>query len=82
MPKDVEDAGALIDAQKLVKARVQENSVAGAKQLDGAGVSFERWCDIVTALDAGRDPALETQEAEALVRQGLVERTYRLGARS
>ena len=80
--KDIEDAGALTEAQKLVKTRVQENSTAGGKQLDGAGVSFDRWCAIVTALDAGQDPAIETQEAEPLVKRGLVHRTYRLGARS
>ena len=80
--KDIEDAGALTEAQKVVKARVQESSIAAGKQLDGAGVSFDRWCAIVTTLDAGRDPTLETQEAEALLTRGLVQRTYRLGARS
>ena len=52
-----------------------------AWELDGAGVSFDRWCAIVTALDADFDPALETQEADALVKRGFVQRTYRLGAR-
>jgi hypothetical protein len=80
--KDIEGAGALFDAQKLVKTRIQENSSAGVKQLDGAGVSFDRWCTVVTALDASCDPALETQEAEALVKRGLVQQTYRLGVRS
>jgi hypothetical protein len=80
--KDVEGAGALTEAQKLVKARVQESSIAGGKQLDGAGVSFDRWCEIVTTIDVGRDPTLEAQEAEALVTRGLVQRAYRLGARS
>ena len=80
--KDIEDAGALTAAETLVKARVQENSTAGGKQLVGAGVSFDRWSAIVTALDAGRDPDLEAQEADELVKRGLVQRTYRLGARS
>jgi hypothetical protein len=80
--KDIEDAGALTEAQKAVKARVQEISVVAGKQLDGSGVSFDRWCAIVAVLDAGRDPALETQEADALVKRGLVQRTYRLGART
>jgi hypothetical protein len=79
--KDIQNAGALTDAQKFVKARAQENSTAGGKQLDGAVVSFDRWCAIVTALDADFDPALETQEADALVKRGFVQRTYRLGAR-
>lgn len=80
--RDVEDAGALSEALKLVKSRVHENTVAGEKVLGSTGVSFDRWCEIVVALDAGRNPALETQEAEALVGRGLVERTYRLGART
>ncbi|MGT2430347.1 hypothetical protein ACU4HD_19530 [Cupriavidus basilensis] len=80
--KDVEDAGALTEAQKVVKTRVQEISVVAGKQLDGSGVSFDRWCAIVAALDAGHDPALEPQEADALVKRGLVQRTYRLGAQS
>jgi len=80
--KDVEDAGALTEAQKVVKARVQENSLSGGKVLGDAGVSFERWCAIVAALEAGRDPALEPQEADALVKRGFVQRTYRLGVRS
>jgi hypothetical protein len=79
--QDIENAGALTEAQKLVKARAQENSAAGRKQLDGAGVSFDRWCAIVTALDADFDAALETQEADALVKRGFVQRTYRLGVR-
>ncbi|WP_441256798.1 hypothetical protein AB7Z32_40115 [Bradyrhizobium sp. 482_C4_N1_1] len=80
--RDVEDVGALSEALKLVKAHAHENTVAGGKVLGSAGVSFDRWCEIVAALDAGRDPALETQEAEALVGRGLVERTYRLGGRT
>lgn len=80
--KDLEDAGPLTEAQEVVKARIHEISVAAGKQIDGSGVSFDRWCAIVMVLDAGRDPALEPQEADALVRRGLVQRTYRLGARS
>ena len=80
--KDVEDAGALSEAVKLVKARVHENTLSGEKLLGSTGVSFERWCAIVAALDAGRDPTLETQEADALVGRSLVQRTYRLGGRT
>lgn len=78
--QDVESAGALVEGVKLVKAHVQESMVAGGKVLGSTSVSFDRWCAIVAALDAGRDPALETQEADALVGQSLVQRTYRLGA--
>jgi hypothetical protein len=80
--KDIEAAGPLVEAQKLVGLRLQETAVVGGKVLDGTGVSFDRWCSIVATLDAGRDPVLEAQEADALVKRGLVHRTYRLGVRS
>ncbi|WP_137179171.1 hypothetical protein [Roseomonas sp. AR75] len=80
--KEVEDVGALSEAHKLVSARVQEHTVAGGKLLADTGISFDRWCAIVGALDAGRDPALEPQEADALLKRNLVRRTYRLGVKS
>jgi hypothetical protein len=80
--KDIEAAGALSDGIKVVKARVHENSVVGGRQLGTIGVSFERWCAVVAALDSERDPALEAQESDALVDRGLVQRTYRLGRRA
>ncbi|MGY0780583.1 hypothetical protein ACW7BC_22070 [Azospirillum argentinense] len=79
---DIEDAGSLVAAQALVKAHTQGNSAEGEALLHGAGVSFDRWCAIVAALDDGRDPDLALQEADALVRRGLIQRTYRLGERS
>ena len=64
-----------------VRAHLQTTSVEGGKRLEGAGVSFDRWCAIVTALDAGRDPGIEAQEADALVKRGLVQQAYKLGVR-
>lgn len=80
--KEIEGTGPLAEGQKLVGARLQETATTGGKVLDATGVSFDRWCAIVATLDAGKEPAIEAQEAEALVRRGLVQRTYRLGARS
>ncbi|MBL9076017.1 MAG: hypothetical protein JNL08_00855 [Planctomycetes bacterium] len=80
--QEIEDIGSLCEAQKLLRTRVQEYAVAGGKLLGDTGVGFDRWCAIVAALDAERDPALEPQEAEALVRRNLVQRTYRLGVKS
>ncbi|MDM0077454.1 hypothetical protein QTH90_23810 [Variovorax sp. J2P1-59] len=77
--KDVEEAGALCEGQKLVSSRIQDNTASGYRMLAGTGLSFDRWCAIVHALDAGRDPVLEPQEADALVKRNLVQRTYRLG---
>jgi hypothetical protein len=80
--REIEDIGALSDAQKLVSTRVQEHTVTGGKLLAETGISFDRWCAIVGTLDAGRDPALEPQEADALVKRNLVQRTYRLRVKS
>jgi len=80
--RDIEGAGALSEGLKLVNERVHDNAVSATATLAGTGVSFERWCAIVARLDAGRDPGLETQEADALVDRGLVQRTYRLGGSS
>jgi hypothetical protein len=80
--KEVEDVGALAEARKLVTARLQEHAWAGGELLTGTGISFDRWCAIVGSLDAGHDPTLEPQEAEALVKRNLVQRTYRLGVKS
>lgn len=80
--KDLEVAGALSSAAKVVQGRVQECTVEGGKRLQSTGVSFDRWCNIVAALDAGRDPSLEAQEADALVARNLILRTYRLGGRA
>ena len=79
--KDVEDAGALREGQKLINSRIQNNTASGTALLAGTGLSFDRWCAIVGALDEGRDPALEPQEADALVKRNLVQRTYRLGVK-
>ena len=80
--KDIEAAGALSTAAQRVQAAVHEASVMGSSRLSDTPVSFDRWCAIVRALDAGRDPALEPQEADALVKRNIVERTYRLGVKS
>lgn len=80
--REVDEAGALSEAQKLVSRRVQENTLAGTQLLGESGISFDRWCAVVSALEAGRDPALEPQEADALVTRGFVQRTYRLGVRA
>lgn len=79
--QEIEDVGSLSDARKLVSIRAQEHADTGGSVLAGTGISFDRWCAIVAALDAGRDPALEPQEADALVSRNLVQRTYRLGVK-
>lgn len=80
--RELEDAASLAAAQALVVTREQETATAGSKLLDGTSISFDRWCAIVTSLDGERDPALEPQEADALVKRNFVQRTYRLGRKS
>jgi hypothetical protein len=79
--KEIEDVGSLAEAQKLVRTCAQEHAVNGSSLLADTGISFDRWCAIVGALDAGHDPALEPQEADALVSRNIVQRTYRLGVK-
>lgn len=79
--EEVEAAGPLSAAKELLSQRVQAHAVAGAARLAGTGVTFERWCGIVDLLDGGLDPSLEPQEAEALVKHALVQRTYRLAVK-
>ena len=80
--KDLEAAGALSSALQLVRRATHDAAVSGASRLSGTAVSFERWSAVVAALDGGRDPGLEAQEAEALVARGFIQRTYRLGVRA
>jgi hypothetical protein len=79
--QEIDDAGSLSEAGKLVTTRALDHADSGAALLAGTGISFDRWCAIVAALDSERDPALEPQEADALVRRNLVQRTYRLGVK-
>ena len=78
-PKDIEVASSLAAAVKLVQDRMHAGAAEGGKLIGATGLTFDRWCEIVAKLDSTEDPRLEPQEAEALVRRGLVERTYRLG---
>lgn len=80
--KEIEAAGALADAQRLVDRRRQQAESAGAQAMQGLGVSFERWCAIVESLEEDGEPMLEPQEADALVERGFLRRTYRLGGAS
>jgi hypothetical protein len=80
--KDLELAGALSSAVQNVQKAIHDAASSGAHRLFGTGISFERWGAVVFALDAGRDPELETQEAASLVDGGFIQRTYRLGVRA
>lgn len=80
--KDIEDSEQLSAAHELVQSRIHQASLDGGRLLEGTGVSFNRWCAIVAAVDSGLDPGIEPQESEALVNRGFLQRTYKLGART
>jgi hypothetical protein len=76
---ELESAGSLQAASEKIEERRGEWVQTGDHLLASAGITFERWRRVVEALDAGRDPDLDSQEAEKLVNAGLLVRTYRLG---
>jgi hypothetical protein len=78
---DLQSAGSLRTALALVEERRTEWVSDGNKMLDGAGVTFDRWRRIVADLEAGRDPEINSTEADGLVDRGFLRRTYRLGGR-
>jgi hypothetical protein len=50
----------------------------GNSHLQSTGVSFDRWRTVVEALMDGKDPGLDPGEAEKLVSNGFIRRTYSL----
>jgi hypothetical protein len=50
----------------------------GNSHLQSTGVSFDRWRTVVEALMEGKDPGLDPGEAEKLVSNGFIRRTYSL----
>jgi hypothetical protein len=75
---ELEQAGSLKAAIALLEAR-RIHWVQEANELLPNSINFGRWQRIVEAIEHGRDPDLEPQEEEQLVRSGLLVRTYRLG---
>jgi hypothetical protein len=77
---------ATLEAQDSLKScveftngRLEAWTADGDTLLNDTGVSFERWARIVGSIEADNDPALEPNEAEALVNHGFLRRTYSLG---
>jgi hypothetical protein len=76
---DLQSTGSLRAALALVEERRTEWVSDGNKMLNGAGVTFDRWRRVVADLRAGRDPEINSIEADGLVDRGFLRRTYRLG---
>ncbi|MFN6531078.1 hypothetical protein [Nostoc sp. ChiSLP03a] len=79
---ELEATGSLKGAIALKEQRRQECLKIAENILAYTGISFDRWQRIITAINSERDPQLEPDEAEKLVNQGFLIRTYRLGAKT
>lgn len=78
----IENAGPLKAAKQMVVDTVRGFEAVMERDLAPAGVSAARWIEIVGDVDGNRDPAIEAPEADGLVREGLMRRTYQLGRRT
>jgi hypothetical protein len=76
---DLKRAGSLKAAKQLVTERCTAWPAAGDALLEGTGVPFELWSEIVTAMSGGLMPKLASEQIEKLVKKGFLEVTYRLG---
>jgi hypothetical protein len=76
---DLERAGSLREAVLLVKERQTGWVTEGETILDGTGVSFCLWRDVVRQIEARQEPSLASEQAQRLVEKGFLKRTYTLG---
>jgi hypothetical protein len=76
---DLKRAGSLKAARAMMTERSTLWLTEGEKVLEGTGVSFALWADIVKDMSAGKKPAVTAQQAQGLVEKGFLEVTFRLG---
>jgi hypothetical protein len=76
---DLERAGPLREALRLVKERQTGWVAEGETILDGTGVSFCLWREVVRQIEAHQDPPLSPEQAQLLVDKGFLKRTYPRG---
>lgn len=76
---EMEAAGSLKLAKKLVEERQISWVEEGEGILKTAGVSFTRWKGIVQAVNCNRDPELSDSEAAQLLSANFLRRSYTLG---
>ncbi|MBD2487168.1 hypothetical protein [Aulosira sp. FACHB-615] len=79
---ELETTGSLKAAIALKEQRRQECLQTAAELLAPTSISFDRWQQIITAINSGSDPQLTADEADKLVNQGFLVRTYRLGGKT
>lgn len=78
-----------LEKQSSLKECVQfiQNNLTGWEKegnevLKETGVAFDRWSQVVEAIEAGKNIELETEEASSLINYGFLRRTYSLGGGS
>lgn len=76
---DVERAGPLREAARLVAERRTAWAETGEQLLDGTGVSFPEWRELVRRVAEGREPGLAPDILNRLVERGYLRRIYTLG---
>jgi hypothetical protein len=76
---DLKRSGSLMAATAMVTKRCTSWPSEGERFLEGTGVSFALWADIVRDVSAGKKPMITAQQTQALVEIGFLEVTYRLG---
>jgi hypothetical protein len=76
---ELERAGSLRAAARLLEERRTEWVQKGETALAETGVTFAQWQDVVQRIGVGQDPDLTTEQADRLVARGLLRRTYTLG---
>jgi hypothetical protein len=76
---DLEAAESLKAAKTLVRDRLDAWAAEGEQLLAPTGVSFTRWRTVIAALTDKQDPEISPSEAEVLVKDGFLRRTYTLG---
>ena len=69
----------LKEAKEFVLRRAADCRRDGNAALAVTGVTFERWSETFDLLGRQQEPTLSSGEAEALVRNGFLRRTYALG---
>lgn len=76
---DIEKAGPLLAADKLVAERRTEWVQAGENLLAETGVSFREWREVVRRVETGCEPDLKPDSLNRLVERGYLRRIYTLG---
>ncbi|WP_414569520.1 hypothetical protein [Nostoc sp. CCY 9925] len=79
---ELEATGSLKAAIALKEQRRQECLQTAEEILALTGIPFDRWQEIITAINSGSDPQLTADEEKNLVNQRFLVRTYRLGGKT